>query len=117
MIDLTEVTNEELLELKERLETQREEIMGGLLEIRSLLLERLQKEKLDSKVVGDYILTQYKQVNFTATRLEQAKELSAVKEVTKIMKDTTKLRKLFDAGVKVPGVSKEVRIRIAKIKE
>lgn len=108
------MSQEELLERFERIGYKEEELGAEKSEIRQELGIRLKKEKLDSKLVGEWMITIYSATRFSTT-LAQARELGAIK--TEEIVDLGKLKKLHSAGAKVPGVQTKESLRIAKLRE
>jgi hypothetical protein len=93
-IDLSQSTWEELLKLREKLSFALENAEAGLKEISAIMLEMLQKEKINGKIVGDWSISKATRLSFT-TPIEKAQELGAVK--TSI--DQAKLKALFQKGI------------------
>ena len=128
MSELIEMTEAELIERYEKLGYQEEEVVAEKIEIRNEISVRLKKSKLDSKMIGDWAITLYKQITVKApdkrtdkvayeSFMEKMKELGLVKEVTELKIETGKAKTLFKAGVKVPGVAEEEKMRMAKVNQ
>jgi len=128
MKDLIEMTEAELIDRYEKLGYQEEEVVAEKIEIRNEIGQRLKKSKLDSKMIGDWAVTLYKKVVVKTPDkrtdkvayeafMEKMRELGLVKEVTELKIETGKAKTLFKAGVKVPGVSEEEKMRMAKVNQ
>lgn len=109
-----EMTQEELMDRYEKLGYKEEEVVAEKVEIRNEIGMRLKKEKRDSKIVGDWAITIYKEVRFKTT-VPQARELGATKTEEKI--DLDKLKKLYKAGATVPGATEAEKMRLAKVNQ
>jgi hypothetical protein len=97
--DLLTLSKEKLVDKLQELNLQEEQTMASMVMIREELLHRLEEEKKDGEIIGEYSVTKAKRVNFK-TSIEQAQELGAIKQAV----DTGVLRKLYNKGIKVPGV-------------
>lgn len=128
MKDLIEMNETELIERYEKLGYQEEEVVAEKIEIRNEISVRLKKSKLDSKMIGDWAITLYKQISVKAPDkrtdkvayaafIEKMKELGLVKEVTELKIETGKAKMLFKSGVKVPGTIEEEKMRMAKVNQ
>ena len=92
---------EDLLELREKVMMQKEELEATVKVLSEEFLHRLAEEKLSGKVVGNYSISKAVRYGFETT-LEQATELGATKTVV----DPTALKKLMQKGIIIPGVKK-----------
>ena len=86
--------------------------MASMVMIRTEILARLEEEKIDGCLVGEYSVTKATRINFKTT-LEQAGELGAVKQAV----DTEALRKLHNKGIKVPGTSITIYLSVRRISQ
>lgn len=104
----TEMTWQQLLDMREKANIAKEEIEAGLSVVNEELLERLKKEKINGKVVGNWGISKATRYSFETT-LEEAEALGAVKQTV----DQAKLKKLISSGIKIPGtkVSEYVMVR------
>lgn len=98
--DLAKMDKEILIHALETTNTAYDEIMATLVMIREELMHRLNEEKKDGEVIGDYQISKRKRISFK-TKLEEAEEFGAVKQAP----DTKKLRALYNKGIKIPGVN------------
>lgn len=128
MSELIEMTEAQLIDRYEKLGYQEEETVAEKIEIRNEISVRLKKSKLDSKMIGDWAITIYKQVTVKVpdkrtskvayeSFMEKMKELGLVKEVTELKIETGKAKMLFKSGVKVPGTIEEEKMRMAKVNQ
>lgn len=108
--ELLTLSKQKLIDELDRLNTYQEEIVASLVMIRQELLDRLEEEKKDGELIGEFSVTKAKRVNFKTT-LEQAQELGAIKQAV----DTSALRKLYNKGIKVPGVSITTYLSIRRV--
>lgn len=108
--DLQNFSKEELINKLDELNIANEDLMASMVMIRTEIMARLDDEKKDGELIGDYSVSKTKRVTFK-TSVEQAEELGAVKKAV----DTTKLKKLYDKGVEVPGTNITVYLSIRKI--
>lgn len=110
--DLLEASMQELIEALDRFNNIYDDVQQNLVMIRSELLDRLKDAKKDGEIVGEYSVKRAKRINFK-TSMEEAEELGAVKQAI----DSTKLRKLYSSGVKVPGVSITEYLSVRKLQQ
>lgn len=103
---------EDLVELYVNTREQEEEVAAQKTAVKTEIIERLKKAKLDGTQVGDYAVTKFRMITFQTT-LEDAKKYGAVKVEEKA--DTTILRKLFDKGEKIPGAIEREELRVKLI--
>lgn len=108
--ELLTLSKEDLIKKLEEFNIANEEVMANLVMIREELMARLDDEKKDGELIGDYSVSKTKRVTFK-TSVEQAEELGAVKKAV----DTTKLKKLHDKGIEVPGTNITVYLSIRKL--
>lgn len=111
---LLEMSNEELCELYMQTRELEDQVYAQKKTIREELTERLKEADKDGEIAGKYSVTRFTTVRFK-TKLEQAEELGAVKTQKKV--DTTKLRKLHEAGVEVPGTTITEDVRVNEVEE
>lgn len=109
--DLLTITKQELIEALERFNDIYDDVQQNLVMIRSELLSRLEEEKKDGEVIGEYSIKKSKRISFKTT-LEEAKEFGAVKEAV----DNDVLKKLHTSGVEVPGAQETVFLSVRKMK-
>ena len=112
--DLQKLSKEKLVEKLQEINLENEQTMAGMVMIREELLARLDEEKKDGELVGEYSITKAIRITFKTT-LEQAAELGAVVKTSKV--DTTMLRKMHDSGVKVPGVDVKTYLSVRRLKQ
>ena len=98
--DLIKLSKEKLIDKLQEFNLQEEQVMASMVMIRTEILARLEEEKIDGCLVGEYSVTKAKRVSFK-TSLEEAQNYGAIKSVI----DTDILRKLYNKGVKIPGVN------------
>jgi len=113
MIDpqqLTKLTTEKLCEEYIKAGYEEEEIAATKMAIREEIMSRM---KYDAEVFGKYSVTKVKRPNYSAVKLETARELGAVKEAV----DTKMLAKLYSKGVKIEGLKESVYPLIKNIEE
>lgn len=110
--ELEKASKEALVAHLEALNITNEQIMAEMVMIRFELLSRLEEEKKDGELVGEYSLTKTKRVNFK-TSLEEAQELGAVKQAV----DTGVLKKLYNKGIKVPGVEITTYLSVRRLSQ
>jgi hypothetical protein len=96
--DLLKLSKEKLVDKLQEFNLQEEQVMASMVMIRTEILARLEEEKKDGEIIGEYSVTKAKRINFK-TSLEEAQELGAIKQAI----DTSILRKLYNKGIKVPG--------------
>lgn len=108
--DLQNFTKEKLIEKLEELNITNEEVMANMVMIREEMLHRLDEEKKDGEIIGEFSVTKTKRVTFK-TSIEQAEELGAVKKAV----DTTKLKKLYDKGIKIPETNITVYLSVRRL--
>ena len=97
--DLLDLSKEELVNKLQEFNLQEEQVMASMVMIREELLNRLEDDKKDGELVGEFSITKAKRVSFKTT-IEQAQEFGAVKQAV----DSGVLRKLYNKGIKIPGV-------------
>lgn len=107
---VSEITWEELLQYREKMSVAKEAMEAALKVISDECLERLNKEKLNGKLVGNFTVTKISKMSFD-TSLESAQELGA----TKMVVDQGALKKLFLEGIPVPGVKKTEYVMIKEV--
>lgn len=110
--DLLKFTKEELINKLEELNIANEDLMASMVMIREEVMARLDEEKKDGEIIGDFSVTKTKRVTFK-TSIEQAEELGAVKKAV----DTTKLKKLYDKGIKIPETNVTVYLSVRKLNQ
>lgn len=110
--DLLELSKEKLIEKLEALNIREEETMASMVMIREELLHRLTEEKKDGELIGEYSVTKAKRVTFK-TSLEEAEPLGAIKKAV----DTDALRKLFNKGIKIPGVQETIYLSVRRLSQ
>ncbi len=110
--EILEMSLEDLVELYVNTREQEEEVAAQKTAVKTEIIERLKKAKLDGTQVGDYAVTKFRMITFQTT-LEDAKKYGAVK--TEEKPDTTILRKLFDKGETIPGAIEREELRVKLI--
>jgi len=110
--DLLKLSKESLIQELETYNILNEDNMTCMVMIREELLHRLEEEKKDGELIGEYSVTKASRINFKTT-LEQAKEFGAVKEAV----DTTALRRLHQKGIKVPGTEITVYLSVRRLNQ
>ena len=110
--DLLTLSKEKLIEKLEEFNIKNEEVMANMVMIREELLHRLEEEKKDGERIGEYAVTKAKRVSFKTT-LEEAKELGAIKEAV----NTDTLKRLYNKGIEVPGVSVTTYLSVRRLKQ
>ena len=110
--DLIKLSKEKLIEKLEAFNIKYDEAMQNMVMIRQEILTRLEEEKKDGELIGEYSVTKAKRVNFKTT-LEQAQELGAIKQAV----DTAVLRKLDSKGIKIPGKEITVYLSVRRISQ
>ena len=110
--DLQKLSKEKLVEKLERLNIKSEDVMASLVMIREELLARLEEEKKDGEIVGEYSITKAKRVSFK-TSLEKAQELGAIKKTV----DSNALRKLYNKGIKIPGTQITIYLSVRRLSQ
>ena len=108
--ELGSKSKKELVNRIELLNYKNDELVDEMSTIRFELLSRLEEEKKDGEVIGNYSVARTKRVTFKTT-LEQAEELGAVKKAV----DSSVLRGLHNKGIKVPGVSETTYLSMRKL--
>ena len=93
-------TNEELVSFYEELLAEQENVEAGISVIKDELLERLKKDKVDAKIINDYVVSAATRISFKPP-LEWAKERGAVKTAL----DSNALKKLYNKEVDVPNTT------------
>lgn len=111
---LEEASLEAIVQSWDEANQKEEDAKAEAVAYKNEMLVRLKKEKIDSKVVGDRIISKVKRVTFT-TPMKVASELGA----TKVGIDTDKLRELYNRKIKFEGVrvSEYVQVRQVGQKE
>ena len=110
--DLIKLSKEKLIDKLQAFNLEEEQIMASMVMIRTEILARLEEEKVDGCLVGEYSVTKASRINFKTT-LEQAQELGAIKQAV----DTDVLRKLHNKGIKVPGTSITIYLSVRRISQ
>jgi len=108
--DLLTLSKEELVNKLQEFNLKEEETMASMVMIREEILHRLDDEKKDGELVGEYSLTKAKRVSFKTT-LDQAQEFGAVKQAV----DSGVLRKLYNKGIKIPGVEISTYLSVRRL--
>ena len=110
--DVLNFSKEKLINKLEELNIANEDTMASMVMIRTEIMARLDEEKKDGELIGDYSVSKSKRVTFK-TSIEQAEELGAIKKAV----DTTKLKKLHDKGVEIPGTNITVFLSVRKLNQ
>lgn len=110
--ELLTKTKEELVqELSDR-NIENEQRMAEMVMIREELLNRLEEEKIDGEIIGEYQIRKSKRVTFKTT-VEQAKEFGAIKPAV----DSSILRKIHNNGIEVPGYTETVYLSVRRLEQ
>lgn len=107
-----EMNEQELVNRHEELRFELEERDAEQKVIREELADRLTKEGLNSKPVGEFNVIKVVVVSFPKFLLEKARELGAIKEAV----DTEKLKELDRLGGKIEGKQVTISTQIRRIK-
>lgn len=110
--DLQKLSKEKLIEKLDEFNIEEEQIMASMVMIRTEILARLDEEKKDGELIGEFSVTKAKRISFKTT-LDQAKELGAIKEAV----DTSALRKLHNKGIKVPGTQITIYLSVRRLSQ
>lgn len=110
--DLQKLSKEKLIEKLDEFNIEEEQIMASMVMIRTEILARLDEEKKDGELIGEFSVTKAKRISFKTT-LDQAKELGAIKEAV----DTGALRKLHNEGIKVPGTQITIYLSVRRLSQ
>lgn len=110
--ELQKLSKERLVQILENNNIASDQLMAEMVIIREEILHRLEEEKKDGELIGEYSVTKAKRINFK-TSLEEAEEFGAVKKAV----DTAVLKKLHDKGVKVPGVNITIYLSVRRLKQ
>ena len=112
--DILKLKIEDLVELYVGTRDQQDELEAQRQAVKVEIMERLTKEKVDGKQVGDWAVTKFKMITFK-TSLEDARKYGATK--TEEKPDTTILRKLYNKGEKIPGAEEREELRVSLIEK
>jgi alpha-amylase/alpha-mannosidase (GH57 family) len=110
--DLLKLSKEDLIEKLTEFDIKEKESMENMVMIRQELLTRLEEAKKDGELIGEYAIKKQTRVSFKTT-LDEAKELGAVKEAV----NTDTLKRLYNQGIQVPGVSVTVYLAVRRISQ
>lgn len=113
-LELPQMSDQDLVVLYDRTRIEEDELHSQAVTIRQELRARLDERKLKSTIAGQHAITAFDRITFR-TSVEEARDFGAVK--TKEVTDTVLLRKLYDAGEKIPGVQVTPDARITSVKE
>lgn len=111
---MPEKSTEELVEIYDRTKVEEDELHNQGVAIRQELRARVDELKRKSIIAGKHSITAFDRITFR-TSVDEAKEFGAVK--TKEVVDTILLRKLHDAGEKIPGTAITPDVRITSVEE
>lgn len=95
-----------------KIRIMKEEADAALSVINDELRDRLVKMKITGMKVDGHFLSTVKRISVTDVAFSKAKELGA----TKVVADGEKLRKLYQAGIKIRGVRVNTFIQIREVK-
>lgn len=112
-MEFTDQDYETLVEQYETMMAAKDDIESGMKAIRELLLEKMKNDNLQGTIVDEFALSVVKQTRYNSVPLEYAKQVSAVKQSV----DTSKLRKLHQAGVNVPNVKEYEYVLIKRMEQ
>jgi len=112
--DLLKLSKEELVEKLWKFNTKYDDAMASMVMIRQEILTRLEEEKKDGELVGEYELSKRVRINIK-TPIEKARELGATKEEEVI--DRPKLTSLHKFGVKIEGITETIYLSVRRIKQ
>lgn len=96
---IDELSKEELVEAMVKIKSIIEEIEAEKSAINQTLFAKMSDKQ---ELIGEYIVKKISKVDFRCVSLDEARPFGAVKEVTKESVDTKLLKKLFEAGEKIP---------------
>jgi hypothetical protein len=105
------MTDEQLVERHEQVKFQLEELDAEAKIIREEFGDRLDKEHIDGKLVGDFNVTRKKMITFPDFPIEKAEELGAIKKAV----DTTFLRKIHKT-MPIKGAQEVSYVTISHVK-
>lgn len=108
--DLLTESKEVLVKMLEKFNLVYEEMMQNMVMIREELLHRLEEEKKDGELILEYAIRKNKRVTFKTT-LEEAEVLGAIKKAV----DSDVLKKLYNKGIKVPGVNETIYLSVRRL--
>lgn len=110
-MDIITATYEQLLDERENANHIVEEAKATLNVINQEILDRLKKEKLQGKVVGDWGVSIVNRVSYTKVSLETAESFGCTKQAI----DTAKLGKLYKTGVPIEGATEYEYVRVTQV--
>ena len=91
-------SNEDLVRFYEHLLAVQEDAENGISVVKDELFDRLKKDKVDAKIINDYVVSAETRISFKPP-LELAKERCAVKTAL----DNTALKELYNKEIEVPN--------------
>lgn len=110
--DLQKLSKEKLVEKLREFNLQEEQVMASMVMIREELLHRLEEQKIDGELVGEFQIKKAERITFK-TSLDEAKNFGAIKEAV----DTSVLRKLHRKGIKIPGTNTTTYLSVRRISQ
>ena len=110
--DLQKDSKEVLIAMLQKFNDVYDEMMANMVMIREELLHRLEEEKIDGCLIGEYSVKRAKRVSFK-TSLEEAEVLGAVKKAV----DPDVLRKLRNKGIEIPGVQETTYLSVRRLEQ
>lgn len=112
--ELLELSKEKLVEKLQEFNLEEEQIMASMVMIREEILARFEEEKKDGELIGEYEVSRRVRVN-VKTPIEVARELGATKTEEKV--DNTKIKKIYQSGVKVEGVTEKPYLSVRRVQQ
>lgn len=97
---ISTASNEELVSFYEQLLGAQEDAENGISVVKDELLDRLKKDKVDAKIIKEYVVSAAARINFNPP-LEWAKERGAVK----LGLDHAALKELYNKEIDVPNTT------------
>jgi len=99
MKQINEMTDKELMGYYEATDAALEETDACKAMIKDEFMDRLDEQKVNSKIIGDWSVTKITKNKITAS-LEKAREFGCVKTEEKV--DSPKANRMIKAGVELP---------------
>lgn len=115
MPDLSSISDEQIIDQIQKSKQAIDDLVAAQTELKKELIERLKEQNRKGKIVGNYGLTFVSFPDFRSVKVETAKELACTKTV--VQSDSTKLKKLYEAGVEIDGVKMVEQLRISEIEK
>lgn len=113
--DIQTYSIEEILESREKLNLQLEELNAAMKVLSDELLHRLNEEKKTGMIVGTKAITKAVRLSFSKVKIEQARELGATETVEVV--SSKMLKNLYNQGVAIEGVVRSEYVTVREVKE